>query len=137
MKLTQLPALFFTFLIVVVAVIESTFSLPVVALLLLLMQQPLLSEVESVMLALVLGMVVSAMYTLPFALGMSVVAVITLIARRHTGHSHAQTRNGLLVLVGAITIVLAFNSRPMLFEVGGFFAYYCVVILISRLWKRY
>jgi Na+-translocating ferredoxin:NAD+ oxidoreductase RnfD subunit len=137
MKLTQLPVLFFTALMIVIAVVESTFALPVVALLLLLMQQSLLSEVESVILALLLGMVISAMYSLPFVLGMSVVAIITLIARRHIWKSHAQTRDGLLVLIGVIVIGLSFHPRPGLFEIGGVAAYYSVVILISRLWKRH
>ena len=137
MKLTQLPVLLFAVLVVAIAVVESTFALPVVALLLLLIQQPLLSEVESVVLALVLGMVISAMYTLPFAVGMSVVAIMPFIARRHVWQSHVQTRDGFLVLLGVIVIGLAFHPRPGLFEIGWVVAYYSVVILISRLWKRH
>lgn len=137
MKLTQLPVLFFAMLVIVIAIIESTFALPVIALLLLLMQQPLLSELESMILALVLGIVISTMYTLPFALGMCVVVVATLIARRHLWQSHAQTRDGLVVLLGITVIGAAFQPRPGLFEIGAVIGYYSVVILVSRLWKRH
>lgn len=123
-------------LLVLLLCIESILMPPVVVLFVFLQQQSVLSELEVVGLAWVLGLSISVLYSIPLAVGVVCVLGVTVFKRMQWWESFAQTRDGLMVLLASSIIGLLTVQRPTSTQLVAFVVYFSSVVLVARLVAR-
>jgi hypothetical protein len=132
--------LFFSLLLFVLLAlllcVESIMMPPVVVLFLFLQQQSVLSELEVVSLAWMLGLSMSVLYSIPLAVGVACIMGVTVLKRMQWWESFAQTRDGLMVLLVSSVIGLLTVQRPTSTQLVAFFVYFSTVVLVSRFLAR-
>jgi hypothetical protein len=134
MKFPRSSALVFTVVLVLMLSIESTFSVPFAATMFFLIQQPILTEEESIVLAGILGLLIAVLYHLPLAVGLGLFFFITLISRLTLSKPHLQTRDGLLTLLFCAILVVLTRMSLNVTSVVGLVAYFVLVNVCARIW---
>lgn len=127
--------LLFLFLMLLLS-IESIFMPPVIVFFVFIQQQSVLSELEVIGLAWVLGLSISVLYSMPLAVGVVCVLGMTVLKRLQWWESFAQTRDGLMVLLASSIIGLLTVQRPTSAQFIAFVVYFSTVVFVSRLWVR-
>lgn len=123
-------------LLVVTVSLEQAFALPVMTLMILFIQQPLLNELESCLLAGIIGIFFSVIFHMPIALGVAIVVLVVGLSRTVFQQSHVQVRDAILTLATCSAMTLAMQSRLSLIAVAEFIVYFLVIVVILRLWIR-
>ncbi|MBW7955817.1 hypothetical protein H3C66_03735 [Patescibacteria group bacterium] len=136
MKLPRATTVFLAAILVLSVAIEQAFTFPVVATMILFVQQPLLSDTEGVSLATLVGILVAVTYHVPFALGMLIFLVGTFLARTILEKSHAQLRDSLLTAVISLILAVVTQAEFTWFHLLGFAVYFSVVMILFRVWIR-
>lgn len=134
MKLPR-GSVFFLFVLTVLSLLfEQTFTLPVLTLMILLVQQPLMTDEESCVLAGCLGVLSAVVYHLPFAVGILACIACVWASRTVLKQFHGQLRDVLITLV--VCAVFAWQMRISLHfsTLLGFFVYVAGVVVVLRLW---
>lgn len=115
--------------------LEQVVTLPVLSLLLLIRQQLLLSDGESVVLAGWFAVLVAVAVQLPLAISLGGTLAVTWLARRPPGQLSATLRDALLLTLWLVMIRLAVGQPGSLPEVIGYLLYVTVVVLGMRVWS--
>lgn len=125
----------FLFVVTVVSLLfEQAYTLPVLTVMVLLVQQPLLTDEESCVLAGFLGVLSAVVYHLPFAVGVSVFIASVWASRTVFHRLHGQLRD--VVITFAVCAVLAWQMHITihLSTLLGFLVYVAGVVVVLRLW---
>ena len=112
--------------------LEQAFTLPVLVTMILLIQQPLLTEIESVVLAAVIGILVAVVYHVPLAVGVAAFVLVTLLSRTVLEKVHVQARDAALTLGLCASLVWFMKTPVTVWGAATFFAYFLIVIVVLR-----
>lgn len=134
MKFPRGSVILLTLLMIVTLSLEQAFALPVLTVMILLVQQPLLSDLESCVLAGVVGFLFAVVYHFPLAVGIGVLLLATALSRTVLQRTHVQARDAVVTLAicGSLAWVMKLPLTPVV--VGEFLVYFLFVIFLIRLW---
>lgn len=134
MKLPRSTTVFLVLLLFMLLAVEQVFALPVVTTMIFLVQQPMLSEEESCVVAGLLGIVVAVIYHIPFAAGMTIYLLAVLMSRRLLQRAHVQVRDTVVAVLVCSALAILTNVDFTREQVIQFMVYIGVVVVVLRLW---
>ncbi|MBW7943925.1 hypothetical protein H3C70_00830 [Patescibacteria group bacterium] len=134
MKFPRGSVLALALLLLLTLSVEQAFTLPVLVTLILLIQQPLLTETESVVLAAVIGLFVAVVYHVPLAVGVGAFVLVTLMSRTVLEKVHVQARDAALTLGLCASLVWFMKTPVTMWGAAAFLAYFLSVIVVLRVW---
>lgn len=121
-------------LLLVTLSLEQAFVLPILTLMILFVQQPLLSDVESSVLAGILGLLFAVVFHVPIAFGVGVVLLGVALSRTVFQQAHVQARDAALTIAICAAMAWALQFKVTVVSLGQFFVYFMAVIVLLRLW---
>lgn len=134
LKLPRGSVVFLFFLTTLALVFEQTFALPVLTLMIVFVQQPLLTDEESCALAGILGLLCAVVYHFPFAIGVAACVFAVAIHRTFLQNVHVQAKDALMTVAVCGVFAWQMHLSLNLTSVLRFFVYVAVVIVMLRLW---
>jgi hypothetical protein len=132
MKFPRLVVFLLFAILSITLTVESVFSLPIASMMILLFQQTFLTEEESGILVICCGIVLAILYQLPFAFGIGVFAVVTLLGRSQIWKTRINTRNAFITLLACSVLFVSLRMNPSFAQAFVFGVHFVVVLVLSR-----
>jgi|GEM_PF-1369922 len=114
--------------------LEQVYALPVLTLMILFVQQPLLSDLESSVLAGLIGLLFAVVFHLPIAVGVGLIMLAVGLCRTVLQQAHVQARDAVLTLATCGAMAWFMKSHLTAGTLIQFLLYFFFVIIILRLW---
>lgn len=114
--------------------LEQVFALPVFTLMILFVQQPLLSDLESSVLAGLVGLLFAVVFHFPIAAGVGLLLLAVGVSRTIFQQTHVQARDAILTLATCGAMAWIMKSSVTTLSLIQFLLYFSFVIVILRLW---